>query len=267
MAERVAIYFRLMEARARAQWQYRTSLLLQIVGSFLLSFTDLVVVLVIFDHLPALAGWSLGEVAFLYGTSYITFQLTDIAVGQLDQLPQIILTGQFDLLLIRPVSTLLQVMTIDFTLRRFGALLQGVLALGLAFTLVDIHWTVPKAVLLLSMPLSGMGIFVSIWVIGATSTFWLVRTLEILNAFTYGGNQLTSYPMNIYAGWLRRFVIFVVPLAFVNYFPALYVLGKRDPLGAPGVVRFVSPAVALALLALARWVWGFGVRHYRSTGS
>jgi len=269
VADTVAIYLRLVQARVRAQWQYRASLLLQMVGSFFLSFADLLVVLIIFAHLPVLAGWSLGEVAFLYGTSYVTFQLTDIAVGQLDELPQLIISGQFDLLLIRPISTLMQAVTTDFALRRLGSLLQGLVALGLAFSLVRIHWSAVKLAVLLSMPLAGMGIFIGVWVMGVTSTFWLLYTREVLNAFTYGGNQLTTYPLNVYAGWMRRLFIYVyvIPLAFVNYFPALYVLDKTDPLGARGFVRFLGLPVAVAVLLLARAVWGVGVRHYRSTGS
>lgn len=262
-----AIYLRLVAAQGRAQLQYRVSFALQVLGLFLLTFTDFVAVLVIFAHVPYLAGWSLGEVSFLFGSSYISFRLTDLLIGQLDGLPELVQRGTFDLVLTRPLSSLLQAVTTDFALRRTGAVLQGTIVFGVALSLVDIHWNVLRVLVTAMMLVSAVGIFAAIWIAGAAMTFWTVRTYEILNSFTYGGNALTSYPMNIYAGWLRRFVIFVVPLAFVNYFPALYVLDKHDPLGAPGFVRFVSPIVAIVLLMLARWIWGVGVRHYRSTGS
>jgi ABC-2 type transport system permease protein len=261
------IYLRLVLARVRAQLQYRVSFVLQLAGSFLLSFTDFLTVLVIFAHLPRLAEWSLPEIAFLYGTSYITFQLTDMAVGQLDQLPVLLQSGDFDTLLTRPLGSLFQVLTIDFQLRRLGAMGQGALVLVYALLHLHIHWTAARVGMAFLIPLTGLPIFASVWVLGATTTFWSVRSMEMVNAFTYGGNQLTSYPMNIYGAWLRRLFIFVIPLAFVNYFPGLYVLGKRDPLGLPGVLRFVSPLVAVVMVLVARVVWGVGVRHYRSTGS
>jgi ABC-2 type transport system permease protein len=261
------LYVRLVRAQMRAQLQYRVSFVLQLLGAFALSFVDFLTVLVIFQHLPYLAGWSLGEVAFLYGTSYIAFQITDMAVGTLDGLPQQIQRGDFDMVLIRPRGSLLQVLTSDFALRRLGALGQGALVLGLALARVQIDWTAGRVLVLLLMPVCGCGIFAGVWIIGATSSFWLVRSMEIVNSVTYGGQLLTSYPMHIYGLWLRRFFTILVPLAFVNYFPALYVLGKPDPLGAPGWVRFLAPAVSIAMLLLARRAWGFGVRHYRSTGS
>ena len=261
------LYLRLVAARVRSQVQYRVSFALQIAGAFCLSFTDFLAVLVIFQHLPYLAGWSLGEIAFLYGTSYIAFQLTDMVVGHLDGLPEQIQRGDFDMILIRPLGALFQVLTSDFQLRRLGSMSQGLIVFLIALSLVHIRWTAARVLVLLLVPLNGAGIFASIWVMGATTSFWTVRTMEIVNAFTYGGNQLTSYPMHIYAGWLQRLFTFVIPLAFVNYFPALYILGKPDPLGAPAFVRFLSPLVAAVLMLVAWQVWGIGVRHYRSTGS
>jgi ABC-2 type transport system permease protein len=102
---------------------------------------------------------------------------------------------------------------------------------------------------------------------GATLCFWTIQTSEVINIFTHGGTEMVSYPMDIYQGWFRNLFIFVVPLAFVTYFPSLYFLDKPEALGLPGFTRFLSLPVALAFLAVSRGVWSFGVRHYQSTGS
>ncbi len=59
----------------------------------------------------------------------------------------------------------------------------------------------------------------------------------------------------------------MVPLAFVNWYPVLYVLGESDPFGLPDWVRLASPVVALVMAVLAAWAWRAGLRRYRSTGS
>jgi ABC-2 type transport system permease protein len=56
-------------------------------------------------------------------------------------------------------------------------------------------------------------------------------------------------------------------MAFVCYFPALYVLDKEDPLGFPRAFQFASPLVAVAAGVGAGVVWTFAVRRYRSVGS
>jgi ABC-2 type transport system permease protein len=40
---------------------------------------------------------------------------------------------------------------------------------------------------------------------------------------------------------LLRLFLWVVPLGFTIFMPALYLLDKPDPLGLPGYSRFVAP--------------------------
>ncbi len=254
-------------AGIRSQLAYRLSFGLQVAGNFLVTFLDFIAIAIIFTHLPRLGGWTLLEVALLYGIAGVCFAVCDLAVGSLDVFPRMVREGRFDLVLIRPLGTLFQVAAEEFSLRRLGKVAQSAAILAIALTQLPIQWTPARALMLASTFVTGPLIFASIWVIGATMTFWTVETMEITNAFTYGGNVLTSYPINIFEGWLRRLLAFVVPLAFVSYYPALYILGKPDPLGGVAVLPFLTIPIALGTALLATWVWRFGVRHYRSTGS
>lgn len=60
---------------------------------------------------------------------------------------------------------------------------------------------------------------------------------------------------------------FVFPLAFVNWLPALYVLGRPYPLDLPQWVAFLPPLVAVGCCTVAGLAWRVGLRSYRSTGS
>lgn len=64
-----------------------------------------------------------------------------------------------------------------------------------------------------------------------------------------------------------RGVTFVLPLAFVNWLPASYVLGRPYPLDLPTWVTYLSPLAAAVCCALAGVLWRAGLRSYRSTGS
>ena len=54
---------------------------------------------------------------------------------------------------------------------------------------------------------------------------------------------MTSYPMHIYQEWLVSLFTFIIPMAFINYYPALYLLDKPDPFGLPPFMPFLSPIV------------------------
>jgi ABC-2 type transport system permease protein len=266
VAESVALYWRLVSARVRSQLQYRTSFAFDVVTMFVGTFLGFVEVLVIFHNVPALAGWSVAEVSLLYAASTVSFALTDIAIGHLDEFPKAIRDGSFDLLLIRPRGTLFQVVTMDFQLKRLGKALQGLSVLVYALVALDVGWTLGKLVMLVTMILAGAVIFAAVWVFVICIAFWSVEGRETANAFTYGGSFLAQFPITIYDAWLRRFLAYVVPMAFVCYMPALYILDKPDPLGLPSWLRFASPAVAAAAVAAAGMMWRYAVRHYRSAG-
>jgi ABC-2 type transport system permease protein len=267
VVETLSLWRRLVAAQVRSQLQYRTSFVLESIGSFLTGFLDFLAVLVIFHNTSRLGSWSVGEVAFLFAFSSIAFAFADLLIGSpFDIFGRTIRTGSFDVLLVRPRSTLFQVAVSDFQLRRLGKAVQGVVVLVYALSIVHVHWTVARAAVLLASVPAAVVIFGAIWVVFGSTTFWTVEGQELTNAFTYGGGFMTQYPIDIYGVWLRRLLAYLVPTAFVCYFPALYVLGKPDPLGLPRILQFLSPVVAVAAAAVAAGVWRFAVRYYRSAG-
>lgn len=132
---------------------------------------------------------------------------------------------------------------------------------------LDIDWTPLKAAMIVLMLLSGAAIFAAVFVAGAAFQFVAQDASEVQNSFTYGGNTLLQYPPSIFGKDLVRGVTFVVPLAFVNWLPALYVLGRDYPLDLPEWVAFLPPVVAGLCWLLAGLAWRRGLRAYRSTGS
>lgn len=263
----LALYATLVRAQVNAQLQYRTSFALQSFSQFILTFTDFIMLLVLFHRFPNIAGWTLPEVAFLYGLGGLAFGISDLVCGGFDNLSAMIRLGTFDRVLTRPVGTFAQVLASDVQIRRFGRIAQGGVVLGLAISWLDVAWSLDKIVVAASAVISGVVIFTAIWVIGAAVTFWTVETSEVTNVFTYGGEALVSYPMPIYAEGIRWFFTYIVPLAFVSYLPAIYILERSDPLGLPPILQLCSPLVAALFLVAARQCWAFGVRHYQGTGS
>jgi ABC-2 type transport system permease protein len=267
VVELLGIYKRLIGARIRSQLQYRLSFALTLIGVALVTFLDFAVILILFGQVDALGEWSVGEVAVLYGISCVSFALTDLAIGHLDLLPRMIREGDFDLILIRPLGTLFQVVSSDFALRRLGRFAQGLAVLIVATVSLDIEWTAGRAGMLLVGVVAGAAIFAGIWIALATIAFWLVDSMEATNAFTNGGGFMAQYPINIFGPWLRRLVVFVIPVSFVAYFPALFVLDKEDPLGLPAALQYASPLVAVLLCVPSGLLWRAAVRRYRSVGA
>ncbi|HYD09788.1 MAG TPA: ABC-2 family transporter protein [Acidimicrobiales bacterium] len=261
-----ATYRRLVGARVRSQWQYRTSFVLHVAGQFVAGFFDFVAIAVIFDRVHALDGWQVEEVLFLYGTSQLAFGIGDVFVSPVERAADHVRLGTFDQLLVRPLGPLFQLVTGEFELRRVGRLVQGLVVFVAAVVALPVEWTAGRVVMTAATVAGGVVIFSSAWVLTSSIAFWAVATQELANSVTYGGGFLTQYPVDIFGAAIRRLLL-VVPMAFVSYVPATWVLGRDDVYGLPSWCAFASPAVALAFALVARFVWRSGIRHYRSTGS
>ena len=269
MRHTLGAYRRLLGAQVRSQLQYRTSFVLDLLATMLITLTEFGAIALVFERFGDIQGWTLSEVAFLYGLVELSFGLMDTVFAGFDpaRFGQEVRKGTFDRLLLRPLPVTWQVLGSDVTLRRLGRVALGIGIFTLALNLNPLVWSVGK---LLYLPLVILGMvlfFGGLFIIGSTMTFWTVESFEAMNILTYGGSYLISYPMSIYQEWLRRFFTFVVPAIFLNYYPALYFLDKPDPFGFPTFASFAAPLAGGAVFVVALLFWRFGLRHYKSTGS
>ncbi|WP_161668764.1 ABC transporter permease [Kallotenue papyrolyticum] len=248
--------------------QYKTSFALELIGFGLVTGLEFVALALLLRRFGPIAGWTLPEVALLYGLASIALGLAEM-IGRGFDVPfeQMLARGTFDTVLARPLGSFFQVLAAEFQLRRLGRMLQGVAALLYGLSQLALLWTPSKLVLLPLTIAAGTTIYLALMVIGATVCFWTIKTPEVINVFTNGGAELTSYPLSIYHRGLRTVFLVIVPVAFANYPAALWLLGRRDPFGLPAWLAWVAPLVALAFLGVAWAFWTFGVSKYQGAGS
>ena len=249
----------------RAAWAYPGSFLMLVVGSMLINALDFVGLWVMFANIDHLGGFALPEIALLYGASGIGIGLADTVIGSVERIGVYVRTGRLDQMLTKPLPLLVQVCADQFTLRRLGRITQASVVFGWAAAYVD--WSVLKVVVALVMVVSATVIFFSLFVAFSCVQFWTTDASEFANAFTYGGNTLSQYPLSIFPREIMVSLTFVLPIAFVNWYPCLYLLDREDPFGMPVWLQFSSPVAAVVSLGVALLVWRTGVRRYTSTGS
>jgi ABC-2 type transport system permease protein len=269
MRSTISLYRRLIDIQIRSQLQYPVAFWFDLLATGLitaLAFTSLALVLQRFEHI---GGWSLAEIAFLYGMVETAFGVMDMLFSGFDPpyFGQRVRRGTFDQMLLRPASILVQVLGSRFVLRRLGRIAQGAAILGLGLALAEVQWTPGKVLYLPVVFASLVSFFAGLFIVGSTITFWTVESIEVVNIFTYGGSEMMAYPMHIYPQALRRVFTYVVPAIFLNYCPALYILDKPDPLGLPSYVRFLAPVAGVGVLLVGWLFWQVGLRAYQSTGT
>jgi ABC-2 type transport system permease protein len=262
-----SLYWRLIGARIRSQMQYKASFWLELVGFAVVTGLEFTVILLLFGRFRAVGGWGVAEVALLYGISSTALGLAEMVGRGFDSpFEGLMQRGAFDGVLTRPLGSFFQILASEFQLRRLGRSAQGLAVLAYALAQLRLEW-LPAALVLPLAILSAALVYLGLIVIGATICFWTIKTPEVLNIFTFGGDFLVSYPLSIYGEYIRAVFVFVVPLALCTYPAALLLLGRSDPQGLPAWLAWASPLVAGLFFAAARAFWHYGVGRYQSTGS
>jgi ABC-2 type transport system permease protein len=251
----------------RSTMTYRASFVLTTFGNFAMTGLEFCGILLMFSQVDRLGGYTLPEIAFLYGTAGASFGLADLFAGSLGRTGQRVRDGTLDVFLVRPAPVLVQLAADQFALRRAGRISQGLVVLVWSAVTIDVSWTPVKVLLVPLLVVSGAAIFTAVFIAGASFQIVAQDAAEVQNAATFGGNALLQYPPTVFGDNLLRGVTFVLPLAFVNWIPALYILGRPYPLDLPRWAAFAPPLVAAVCLAAAGWVWRGALRGYRSTGS
>ena len=262
-----ALYINYVSISLRGQMQYRVSFVLSTLGQLLSTGVEFVGILALFDRFGSLSQWSLVEVAFFYGLVNVAFASTDALSRGFDHVGELVRTGEFDRMLLRPRSTVLQLIGQEFTLKRIGRFLQGGGVLLWATLYLNIEWSAATVALTAATVICGAFFFLGLFINIGTLSFWTTETLELMNVLTYGGIEASKYPLAIYRPWFRRFFTMVIPMGCVTYFPVLAILGRPDPLGTSLAFQYAAPMFGLLYFILSLFIWRFGLRHYRSTGS
>jgi ABC-2 type transport system permease protein len=267
MTDAVRLYFKLVVIHLKSQMQYRASFLMMMAGNLLVSFIEFITIMVLFSRFDSLSGWSLAEVAMFYSLINVSFALSEAFGRGFDMFSLQVINGEFDRTLLRPRPTSFLVLSHDFQLMRFGRLVQGLVILVWASLNLGVAWNLLKIGLLIFSVCGGITVFTGLLIIQATMCFWSTQSLEVVNSFTYGGVEALQWPLPIFNRWFSRIFIFIIPLACVNYFPMLAVMDKSQGLHYPVWLPWISPLAGVLFLIVSLFIWSYGERHYRSTGS
>ncbi|MBE0700033.1 MAG: ABC-2 family transporter protein [Anaerolineaceae bacterium] len=263
------MYLRLLGIQLRSQMQFRFSFWVELVSTGILNASYFLSTALIIQRFGSIAGWTLGEVAFLFGMIEMSFGAMDMIFSGFDPdaFSVQVREGRFDQLMLRPVGLAWQVLGSRFLLRRMGRIFEGLVIWLIGLSLLNVHWTLLKLLYLPVVFTSQLLAMGALFMMGSTLTFWTLQSVEAVNILTYGGVDLMSYPMQIYPGWMQRFFTYVMPFIFLNFYPALFLLDKPDPLHFPPFAPFMAPFVGVGLFLVALAFWRAGINHYQGSGT
>ncbi len=216
---------------------------------------------------PSMNGWDFRQMAILYGLWMLGHAFHNTFFFTVGDVPTMIREGRFDRFLVRPLDPLFQAMTVPQQIwpdELILAIVFFAFATIYAGVRVDATYLLFVPLVMVGGALIDFGIQLTI----ATLSFWVIR-IDALRWYVMSLEQdFTRYPISIYSRGVRVILAFVLPFAFMNYFPATFLLHKTEgALSLSPSVGLLTPVVGLAWFALAYAFWRVGIDHYQGTGS
>jgi ABC-2 type transport system permease protein len=248
---------------AKARLEYRADFFSAVLASFLGTAASFGFLLIVFSRGVAVRGWKFEEMVFLYGFSLIPFGIFNVFSWNLWQFAErYLIEGRFDRVLLRPVSSVFQVLFESFRLESVESIVTGIVAVLWASRRLGLALTPADALLFLLWATAGGVIYVAIFLALTSMSFWIEDRIGI-SPPVFNLMQFGRYPLTIYDVWVRLALSFVIPFAFASFYPTARFLRRPEFLPEFWAVPFVA-AISMSLALL---LWKNGVARYHSTGS
>ena len=255
------IYLSFLSASLKEMLIYRLDCIAGMISQLLTQFVEVIFIWITFQNTDNLAGWNFEQILLLYGITLISVGISDFCSDALYDIgPKYIREGDFDKILLRPVHPLISIIGSS---KEFTSL--GYFGLGLFMTIIMlIKLAIPVTFILILkivvFSIIGTAIIGAINTIFSIASFWTYKSNEVIWTF-YKIYTFAQYPIDIYNGFIKFLITYILPYVFVAYYPTMNYLGMDK------YMIYLSPIVAIVLWIIAINVGNWALKKYRSTGN
>ena len=226
---------------------------------------------VIFSKFKNINGWDYYEVLFLFNINWISYSFSGLFFwAPMLNLGDTIRSGEFDAYLIRPIDPLAHIVLKQFQYTFIARLILALIFFADSITHLSVVWSISKVIFLIAAIFSGFVIHSAILVLIGAISFWIIKNREfgrLLSDNNNGIRTFIEFPISIYKKGIQFVLTFIFPYAFVNFYPATYVLNKTGEGIFQPVFQYIAPIVAVLMAILAWKVWNKGLKRYDSIGN
>lgn len=258
----VDLFFRFLKVILKVRMEYRFDFILGAIGQIIGYGANYLIVWILLQQFKIIDGWNWPEIALLISLSIVTYAIGSMfTYTPMTSLSSLILQGDFDKFLTKPISPLLNLMASFFNYGYIAHILISVSILIWSILQLSVDWGLFKIIYLLSIIVSGSFLQASFLIILGCMNFRFLRVDFLFNL--YGRLKgFMDYPLSIYAVYIKIILTWIIPLAFINYYPSLFLLDKEV-----NILTWIAPIVGPVIFLVSLGIWSIEVNRYQGTGS
>jgi ABC-2 type transport system permease protein len=251
--------------RLRERLEYRSAYLLGMTAQMLGYSAEYLLIYLLLRQFPSINGWTWPEVAFLFSLDLFSYAVgASFVYSPMIELEEMIVQGNFETILARPLDPLLHLCARKYNVGYLAHVLLAGAFLIWSIGRLGTAWS-PVSVVYLVLAIFGASCLQAAVLIAVGSlTFWIVRS-DVAFTLLFNLKSFLSYPLTLYGVGIQWLLTLVVPLAFVNFYPASLLLGKDGAI-LPASVGWLAPIVGIAAVLLTYRLFRAGVSAYQGAG-
>lgn len=246
----------------RAELEYRWNFLTNVCFGIAWQVSTIVFATVLLGRFPGMGGWSARAVLMVASLRMLTHGLFALFFDRHFQLATLVQEGRLDAFLLRPMPVYRQVLLSVFPTNALGDLLVGISMFAGATASINLHWTPLRIAYISAAVVGGTlmegAIFTAISSLQLhfpSASHWSLWTEELMGTF---GN----YPLNFLPSLAAGALTYILPLAFIAYFPVAVLTDHTRGLGVPAVLVLAAPLIGLISFVASRLLWNASLRRY-----
>jgi ABC-2 type transport system permease protein len=260
-----ALFGHFVGLRLRERLEYRSAYVLGMTAQMLGYGAQYFLVYLLLQRFPSINGWTWPQVAFLASLDLFSYAVgAAFAFSPMVELEEMVVQGNFETILARPLDPLLHLCARKYNVGYLAHLVLAGVLLIWSMGQLEVTWT-PLTVGYLALALLGAsGLQAAGLIVLGSLTFWIVRS-DVAFDLYFRLRSFLAYPLTLYGVGVQWLLTLVVPLAFVNFYPASLILGK-DPSILPATIGWLAPIVGLVAVLLTYRLFSAGVSAYQGAG-
>ena len=257
----ITLYLSFVKASLKEMLVYRIDCIVGIISQLITQVVEIIFIWIVFQNTENLAGWNFKQILLLYGITLLSIGIEDFCFDSLYDIgPKYIKNCEFDKILLRPVHPLISIIGFSKAFTTLGYFGLGLVLVIIMLVQLAIPITFLFILKIIFFSIVGALIIGAIMTIFSITSFWTYRSNEVIwSAFRI--YTFAQYPIDIYNKFIKILITFILPFAFVAYYPTMSYLGFNN------YMIYLSPVVAIILWVIAVKVWNLALNKYRSTGN
>lgn len=256
------IYRKILAQDLKSKMSYRADFIISTIGMIFTNVAGFISFWILFQNFPSINGWGYYEMLFLYGFSLIALTPVQCFFDNNWNLRMRVYSGDFIKYCFRPINLFFYFQSEVFDIKGIGQFLFGLGTLIYSWNMLGLGFSALMLLKMIVFLISASLVMIALQNAAASACFWMQNSFFVLD-FINKMKDYAKYPVTIFSSIFRFIFTFVIPIAFIAYYPSLVILRPDEvPL-----LSWLSPVVALVFFFLSYKLWMFGAMKYNGTGA